>query len=82
MNSGLSNLYARLCCVGYKTVRTCACLSLSGGQGKTTVVLFTALLLARLGKRVLAVDSDPQANLTFYLNRLTLQACMPTACCR
>lgn len=48
-------------------MQTCACISLSGGQGKTTVVLFTALLLARLGKRVLAVDSDPQANLTFYL---------------
>jgi len=49
-------------------VQTCACISLSGGQGKTTVIFFTSLLLARQGKRVLAVDSDPQANLTFYLN--------------
>lgn len=49
-------------------MQTCACISLSGGQGKTTVIFFTSLLLARQGKRVLAVDSDPQANLTFYLN--------------
>lgn len=36
-------------------------------MGKTTVVLFLALLLAKQGKRVLAIDADPQANLTFYL---------------
>ncbi len=47
---------------------SCASLSLSGGQGKTTVTFFLSLLLARLGKRVLVVDCDPQANLTFYLN--------------
>lgn len=58
-------------------MQTCACISLSGGQGKTTVVLFTALLLAQLGKRVLAVDSDPQANLTFYLSH-EVQANQPT----
>jgi len=49
-------------------VQTCACISLSGGQGKTTVCFFVSLLLARQGFRVLAVDCDPQANLTFYLN--------------
>jgi len=47
---------------------TCACLSLSGGQGKTTTCLFLSLLLANKGKRVLAVDCDPQANLTLFLN--------------
>lgn len=49
-------------------MQTCACISLSGGQGKTTVCFFVSLLLARQGFRVLAVDCDPQANLTFYLN--------------
>ncbi|MES1026481.1 AAA family ATPase [Gloeocapsa sp. BRSZ] len=58
-------------------MQTCACISLSGGQGKTTVVLFTALLLARLGKRVLTIDSDPQTNLTFYLGH-EVQAQQPT----
>jgi chromosome partitioning protein len=42
--------------------------SLSGGQGKTSVIFFLSLLLAAAGKRVLAIDCDPQANLTFYLN--------------
>ena len=49
-------------------MKTCSCISLSGGQGKTTTIFFTALLLARQGQKVLAIDSDPQANLTFYLN--------------
>jgi chromosome partitioning protein len=49
-------------------MQTCSCISLSGGQGKTTTIFFTALLLAKQGKKVLAIDSDPQANLTFYLN--------------
>jgi len=49
-------------------VKTCSAISLSGGQGKTTTIFFTALLLAQQGYKVLAVDADPQANLTFYLN--------------
>jgi chromosome partitioning protein len=32
------------------------------------VIFFLSLLLAATGKRVLAIDGDPQANLTFYLN--------------
>lgn len=46
---------------------TITCASLSGGQGKTTVTILLGRLLAATGKRVLMVDSDPQANLTFYL---------------
>ena len=49
-------------------MQTCSCISLSGGQGKTTTIFFTALLLAQQEKKVLVIDSDPQANLTFYLN--------------
>jgi len=49
-------------------MKTCSCISLSGGQGKTTTSYFLSRLLAKQGKKVLAIDSDPQANLTFYLN--------------
>lgn len=52
---------------GDRVVKTCSTISLSGGQGKTTTIFFTALLLAEQGEKVLAVDADPQANLTFYL---------------
>lgn len=52
-------------------MKICSSISLSGGQGKTTLTLFLSLLLARSGKRVLAVDADPQANLTFYLGAET-----------
>ncbi|MGI8935981.1 MAG: ParA family protein [Phormidesmis sp.] len=37
-------------------MKTCSAISLSGGQGKTTTIFFTALLLAQQGKKVLVVD--------------------------
>lgn len=48
-------------------MKTVSCLSLSGGQGKTSVSLLLGRLLAQQGQKVLMVDADPQANLTFYL---------------
>ena len=49
-------------------MRTIAAVSLAGGQGKTTTSYFLAKKLAEAGKKVLAIDCDPQANLTFFLN--------------
>lgn len=41
--------------------------SLAGGQGKTTVTLFTARLLSDKGYKVLVIDADPQSSLTTFL---------------
>lgn len=49
-------------------METIAAVSLAGGQGKTTTCYFLAKMLAQSGKKVLAIDCDPQANLTFFLN--------------
>jgi len=45
-------------------VRTITFFNNKGGVGKTTLVYHVAWMCAELGQRVLAVDLDPQANLT------------------
>ncbi len=46
---------------------TAACESLAGGQGKSTVALLTARLLAQQSYPVLLVDADPQSSLTTFV---------------
>lgn len=45
-------------------MKTIAFFNHKGGVGKTTLVYHVAWMCAELGQRVLAVDLDPQANLT------------------
>jgi chromosome partitioning protein len=46
-----------------------------GGVGKTSLVFHLAWMFAKLGKRVLAVDLDPQCNLTsLFLNDENIEA--------
>ncbi|HEV2075779.1 MAG TPA: AAA family ATPase, partial [Thermoleophilaceae bacterium] len=47
---------------------TIAVLSQKGGTGKTTTVRTLADVLGRVGLEVLAVDLDPQANLSDYFD--------------
>src|ERR1700742_5400107 len=47
---------------------TIAVLSLKGGTGKTTTVRTLADVLRRVGMDVLAIDLDPQGNLSDYFD--------------
>ena len=48
-------------------MRTIASVSLSGGQGKSTLVYFLSKLLAQQGYKTLVVDLDPQHNISTFL---------------
>lgn len=49
-------------------MRTIAVLSQKGGTGKTTSVRTLADVFGRIGLRVLAIDADPQGNLSDYFD--------------
>lgn len=50
-----------------RPVRTIALMNQKGGVGKTTTTTNLAAAIAAAGRRVLAVDLDPQAHLTLHL---------------
>lgn len=59
-------------------MKTIAFFNNKGGVGKTTLVYHVAWMAAELGKRVLAVDLDPQANLsTMFLSERELEELWP-----
>ncbi|OHB63569.1 MAG: chromosome partitioning protein [Planctomycetes bacterium RBG_13_62_9] len=59
-------------------MRTITFFNNKGGVGKTTLVYHVAWMCAELGRRVLAVDLDPQANLTtMFLDEEPLERLWP-----
>ena len=63
-----STLRGRLVLLARRMAETIAVLSLKGGTGKTTTVRTLADVFRRIGLDVLAVDLDPQGNLSDYFD--------------
>lgn len=51
-------------------MKTIAVDNYKGGVGKTTTVINLAYNLSAKGKRVLMVDTDPQANATYIYSKV------------
>src|SRR5699024_8393307 len=52
---------------GFKGTKVITCGNFKGGVGKTTATAMFAYLLANQNKKTLAIDFDPQANMTDFL---------------
>lgn len=52
---------------------TLAIVNQKGGCGKTSLTVLISLALASVGKKVLTVDCDPQAGLTAFFTKSTLE---------
>ncbi|HNR90746.1 MAG TPA: AAA family ATPase, partial [Spirochaetota bacterium] len=54
-------------------MKSIAIVNQKGGCGKTSLSVLVSLALASTGKKVLAVDCDPQAGLTAFFTKSTLE---------
>jgi chromosome partitioning protein len=54
-------------------MKSIAIVNQKGGCGKTSLSVLVSLALASAGKKVLAVDCDPQAGLTAFFTKSTLE---------
>jgi len=54
-------------------MKSIAIVNQKGGCGKTSLTVLISLALASTGKKVLAVDCDPQAGLTAFFTKSTLE---------